>query len=83
MIQLGSQAAQPHSPLNTPGRPINRLQRHHNFCALHAPLLCGFTLFSHLYFLTQDGSSILSGVTGEFKHSHLYAVMGPSGAGKV
>ena len=31
----------------------------------------------------KDGTSVLSGVTGEFRHSRLFAVMGPSGAGKV
>ena len=38
--------------------------------------------FTQLGLMLKDGSSILSGVTGEFKHSKLYAVMGPSGAGK-
>jgi ABC-type multidrug transport system ATPase subunit len=38
--------------------------------------------FTDLGFTLEDGSTILSGVTGEFKHSKLFAVMGPTGAGK-
>lgn len=43
------------------------------------------TLAPSLFLLLtqQDGTTILSGVSGEFKHSKLLAVMGPSGAGKV
>ena len=39
--------------------------------------------FNNLGLKLKDGSSVLSGVTGEFRHSRLFAVMGPSGAGKV
>jgi len=39
--------------------------------------------FNNLGLRLKDRSTILSGVTGEFRHSSLFAVMGPSGAGKV
>lgn len=39
--------------------------------------------FDNLGLTLQDGRSVLDGVSGEFKHSRMAAIMGPSGAGKT
>jgi ABC-type lipoprotein export system ATPase subunit len=67
-------------PLLNPNAQYNAKVAHLKLFRNIQPLIS--IKFTQLGLTLKDGSSILSGVTGEFQHSKLYAVMGPSGAGK-